>query len=498
VSEAVPENMAISSSHADLAGKAAQLALDEIGGASVAGHIDTVAAVRTFADSVDLWACPFGSSNNFPRSVAKRIGADPKTAVYEAVGGQTPQLLVGEYCEKLARGEAEMVLIAGGEAIANTRAAAKATEQPNWQEEIAGQLEDRGGDEEVLYSDDDINHGVAAPMQFYGLMENARRAQLGLSQEQYATEMGDCFAAISAVAANNPLSLDRNKYDAATLVTPTEKNALMVTPYTKHLIAKDRVNQAAALILTTVAKAEELGIPESQWVYLHGYANTSERKLLERPNIAHSEGMKQALLGALSCAGKSANDIGHFDIYSCFPIVVLEARDILGISKDDPRPLSQTGGLPFFGGPGNNYTTHGIAELVNTLRKHPGSFGMAYGNGGWMSKHACGIYSTQAPAGEWQPCDSTALQESIYAAPVTPIERQANGEAVVESYIVNYHRGTPLNCVVIARANSNGKRLYARSNMGEQEAIDIAMAGDVVGRTITVTANENDHHFAFA
>ena len=38
--------------------------------------------------------------------------------------------------------------------------------------------------------------------------------------------------------------------------------------------------------------------------------------------------------------------------------------DGLNISTLDPRGLTVTGGLPYFGGPGNNYVTHSIAEAV--------------------------------------------------------------------------------------------------------------------------------------
>ena len=47
--------------------------------------------------------------------------------------------------------------------------------------------------------------------------------------------------------------------------------------------------------------------------------------------------------------------------------------DMLGIPVDDPRPLTVTGGLPYHGGPGNNYSTHAIARMVERLRAKPGT-----------------------------------------------------------------------------------------------------------------------------
>ena len=58
------------------------------------------------------------------------------------------------------------------------------------------------------------------------------------------------------------------------------------------------------------------------------------------------------------------DDIDFFDLYSCFPSVVQITRDMLGIAEADPRELTVTGGLPYFGGPGNNYSMHAIASMM--------------------------------------------------------------------------------------------------------------------------------------
>ena len=47
--------------------------------------------------------------------------------------------------------------------------------------------------------------------------------------------------------------------------------------------------------------------------------------------------------------------------------------EALGIDGDDPRGLTLTGGLPYFGGPGNSYSLHAIAETVAEMRDKPGT-----------------------------------------------------------------------------------------------------------------------------
>ena len=64
-------------------------------------------------------------------------------------------------------------------------------------------------------------------------------------------------------------------------------------------------------------------------------------------------------------AGIGVDDVATFDLYSCFPFPVFVICEALGLAADDPRGLTLTGGLPYFGGPGNSYSLHGIAETVS-------------------------------------------------------------------------------------------------------------------------------------
>ena len=498
ITEAVPENLAMASSHADLAGKAAILALKDAQDATLAKHIDVIAAVKIFADSSPAHQAKTGRSNNFPRSIGKRIKAAPKVAIYDSVGGDSPQKLVTEFAEKLATRQCEMVLLAGGEAIANTKAAKKQKFQFDWTENLSGQLEDRGISSGKLGTAAEMQHQVMLPMQFYALMENARRGNLQQDLGTYAKDMGTTFSELSKVAAKNPYAIHQKEFDAKTLITPSKENPLIIAPYTKHLIAKDKVNQGAAVVLTTVGKAKELGIHQDKWVFLHGYSNTTERILLERKELGKSVAMEQAFIGALTHASKESQEIQHFDIYSCFPIVVSEAKSILGIKNGDPRPLTQTGGLPFFGGPGNNYTMHGIASLVETLRKDAGSFGMVYGNGGWMSKHAVGIYSTTPTQGEWKAQNSTSFQAIADASPKMEMEQSPYGEAILESYTVHYFKGFPVKAIIVGRLKTTNKRFYATTPMSDTETVQKLAKGDSLGRTIYVEAEPKGNRFAFS
>ena len=473
------------------------LALKDAKDNSLAKAIDVIAGVKTFSDSSPQHQAKTGRTNNFPRSIAKRIGANPKQAIYDSIGGDSPQKLVAEFAERLAVGECKLVLLAGGEAIANAKAIKKQKAQVDWTEKFDTPLEDRGRSGLRLITSAEISNQVILPMQFYALMENARRASLQQTKEEYAKEMGQAFSDLSKVAAKNPYAVDQTEYDVQTIITPTSKNGLIIAPYTKKLIAKDRVNQGAAVLMTTVGHAKELGISKDKWVFLHGYASTKDPILLERPSLGKSEGMEQALLGALSNAKKTAEDIQYFDIYSCFPIVVNESKRILNIKADDKRPLTQTGGLAFFGGPGNNYSMHAIASLVENLRKDKGSFGLVYANGGWMSKHSVGVYSTQAIEGDWTPSDSTPFQAKADEKPSVKMNRQPKGEAILETYTIHYFKGFPVKAIIVGRLKDSGERFYAGTQMADTETVQALAKKDLIGSTIFVEADPRGNRFAF-
>ena len=90
----------------DLAADAARAALADTGGdpAAIAAAIDTVAGIRQFEISSPAARAPLGRSDNYPRSVAGRIGAAPRRAILEVAGGRRPQHLVTELAAAIAGG----------------------------------------------------------------------------------------------------------------------------------------------------------------------------------------------------------------------------------------------------------------------------------------------------------------------------------------------------------------------------------------------------------
>lgn len=454
--------------------------------------IDTVAGVRQFEISTPRATAPLGRSDNYPRSVAARVGANPRRAILEVAGGQSPQHLITELAKTISQGEAGAVLIFGSEAISTTRALAGRDDAPDFSEEIGGTLDDRGYGLEGLSSKTQIEHGlIDAPSQ-YALFDNARRARLGLGHGEYAAAIGELFAPFTNVAAQNPFAAAPVERSAEELATITDRNRLIADPYPRFVVARDQVNQGAAVVLTSVEVARQQQIPEDRWVFLHGYADLREKNLLDRPDLSVSPAAIEASRAALERAGISVAQVSTFDLYSCFPIAVFNVSDGLGLSADDARGLTLTGGLPFFGGAGNNYSMHAVAETVARLRENPGTFGFVGANGGALSKYSVGVYSTVPRA--WYDWDDSELQNRLDAVPSFESVDVAAGTARIETFTIKQDRAGALLGIIVGRLDS-GQRFLATIDPDDSATLDLLMSDKPFGAPIRVT-NSGSHNYA--
>jgi len=475
----------------EIAAEAARRAVADAASAALLGRIDVIATTRTFEDSMP-GAAPFGKSDNFPRSVARRLGIDPPRAHWTIAGGNTPQKLVNAYAGALARGEAEAVLLCGGEAISTVRHHLTNGKKLDWSESVGGAVHDEGWGTHGMITRYAMMHRIVGAPAGYALLENARRWRRAESRTDYARKMAALFAPFSRVAADNPFSAAAQPaLSAAELLDVGERNRMIAEPYPQRLVARDQVNQGAALVLTTVETARSLGIPEDKWVYLHGHGDAVEREILDRPDLGAFPAAVHASRSAIEAAGIGLGDIAFFDFYSCFPIAVFSvAIDGLGLSPDDPRGFTVTGGLPYFGGPGNNYSMHAIATLVDKLRAAPGTYGFVGANGGYCSKYSVGIYATKPAIWRERAPSSVSV---VAAAPARA--QYADGAATLETYTVVFSKGAPSHAIVVGRLEATGERFLA--NAEDSPTLTRMLDEDPLGARIVVRSLGAGNRFAF-
>lgn len=478
-------------SAADIAAKACEVAIADAGG-DLRGKIGIVGAIRTVEDSVAV-PTPFGKPDKYPLAVTKRLGIEPAAAIFEKGGGQSPLTVIVDLAERLAAGKAVAALAFGSEAISTVRHLAAKGETRDWAETLEGEVEDHGRGLEGMISTYNISHGIAGAPAGYALFENGRRGRLGMNREDYAREMGRLFAPFTEVAAANPYSSAATEpMTAEEIATVGERNRMIAEPYRLKMVARDQVNQGAAVLITTVGEARKAGIDESKWMFIHGAALCYEPELPSRMDPGAFPSAELALKEALRMAGRTAGDMALFDFYSCFPTPVFAATDALGVAIDDPRGLTVTGGLPFFGGPGNNYSMHAIATMTERLREQPGRFGLVGLNGGMQSKYAAVVLSTEP--GEWPGLEHERLQEQRDEMPRPFVVRKANGWARIVTYTVTYAKGEPALAIIVGELDS-GERFLA--NSAGPEVLAKMVAEDPLGARIYVTSIDEGNRFAF-
>ena len=447
--------------------------------------IDTLAVVRAYTDSLRKPFDPFGKAKNFPAAVIEAASLSPKRTIYSTAGGEQPQSLVNELSEDIARGDIRMAMITGGEALATLKTALKKQLALDWSSEADADIEERGAQTDFISMYEMVN-GMGLPPQTYAAMEQALRARLGMSKAQYLNYMGGICAGLSKTAQQNPYSQYPQAKSAEFLATASKDNYPICDPYLKWHIAQDGVNQASTLILTSVGYAKELGIDPGQWIYLHGYSDVKEKLVSERPDLSKSKALELAISGAISSAGIAAGDIAYRDIYSCFPIVVHLASEVLGLDPVSDQ-MSMTGGLSFFGGAGNNYSTHAIATVVEKLRQDKQAYGLVLANGGFMSKQSAGVYSAKMPQA-WAESSSEALQTKVDAQPECKLLNE-DCTAVIEAYTVRHDRNGITHAYLFAR-NDQGRVMAAvpadhRATMQALHKFD-----NPVGQTVNIIHRE--------
>ncbi len=463
-----------------------------------ASAIDTIAAVRTFEDSIPGDHHPHGHNTNLPGTIARDLGAAPQRAIYDTVGGQSPQALANEIAARIHAGEIDCALIAGAEASRASKTARKHGVELDWADGDGLAIEDRGMGERLL-SRYEIKHGLVKPAYFYALFENAMAARDRETRSQRRATMSALLTKFAAVAATNPYAQFPTPRSADFLSQPSADNYPFADPYLKWHMAQDAVNQGAAMLIMSEAKADALGVAPAKRVYLHGGGEASDSHVSLRPKLDGSSAMDAAINRALTQAGKTSADMHAFDLYSCFPCAVFSALSVLGIAHEtETRPLTMTGGLPFFGGPGNNYSLHAIASMAGHLRAAPGQFGLVLANGGWMSKQAAGVWSATRPrtyAPIMPPADTSQtpsiplLSPSHSASAALP-----SATGAVETYTLVHAKSAPVGAIIFARTDS-GERFIA---VAAPDAMARLLADESpVGSPVTITAKDEVNTFSF-
>lgn len=455
--------------------QAARLAFADAQCAGLPSRVDSVRVVNMLSGA---------AYHDPPQRLAERLGLPAGERRYTAIGGNGPQWLINSAADDIAAGRCRIALIAGGEALHALRLAARQGVELEWTRG-SGRAETVGDDRQGSHQDE-WSYGLQMPTQIYPLFEVALRAREHRPPAEHQAHLARLCASLAAVAATHPNAWFRDGKSAAQIGTLSSVNRMVAYPYPKYMTSILDVDQAAAVVVTSVAEARALAIPESRWVYVHGAGEANDIWYLkDRVDYWSSPGMAEAYRQALEQAAIPPSSLDHVDLYSCFPVAVQMGARLLGFPTDGTRPLTVTGGLPYFGGAGNNYALHAVATMVDRLRKRPGALGMVSALGWYLTKHAVGVYGSAPPTRPWARSSPKERQPAIDALPHPEFVNAATGGGAVETYTVLHDRdGAPREGVVVVRCD-DGRRTLALME-SSQDVFDLFETEEMVGASGTL------------
>ncbi|HKA28931.1 MAG TPA: acetyl-CoA acetyltransferase, partial [Candidatus Binatia bacterium] len=222
------------------------------------------------------------------------------------------------------------------------------------------------------------------------------------------------------------------------------------------------VNQGAALVVASESAARRLGVPEDRWVWPWAAADVAEHWFLsDRATFHELPGMRRAAGELLASVDLDVRTVSHLDLYGCFPIAPRLSAAMLGLDPGTSRPLTVTGALPWFGGPGNDYATHAVAAVMERLRAKRDDTALVHALGWNCTKHGLAVYGGRRPARGWQRAGGPALQEWVASQPRATVMQDPAGRGALETYTVVHGRdGAAERGVAIGRLD-DGRRFVA-------------------------------------
>lgn len=427
----------------DLMLQATRLAGQDAGGAHTLAGVGRIAVPR------GRW-----HYTNPAGEIARAIGAASATTVLAGVG-LLQQSLMGDACCRIASGEIDSALVAGGDAgyriLRARQLGVRATErqQADAPDEL---LEPK----DALLHPAELRAGIRMPAALYAILESAWRAKNQTPVDVHRRQLGAMYQRFSEVAQDNPHAWRRKSFTALEISEASNHNPMQAFPYTRLHCASWNVDQAAALLFCSVAKAQALGIAPAQWIYpLASVESNHMVPVSARADLTECVGARLTARAALDAADMEVSALDLIELYSCFPIAVEAYAQELGMTQS--RDLTVTGGMPFAGGPFNNYVLQATCRMASLIREGRGRTGLVSSVSGILTKQGLGIWAAKRPATGFAFRDVSS--ETARLTKTTSVAQDFHGLGVVAGYTVLHDKNEAPRALVLADTASDSRAL---------------------------------------
>jgi acetyl-CoA C-acetyltransferase len=417
-----------------------------------AGHPELLRSADAILVPRGFWGYPDPG-----RLVGEQLGASGARTLLAELGVLQTSLF-GRAGQAIQRGDAEIVLVTGGEAKYRMRRAQVAGGQAPTTPQPGAQPDELLKPAADIMHPLEISRDLVMPVRQYAVMESALRHAQKLGVAEHRRQVAELWARFNEVAIGNPAAWYPAPVSAQT-IEGGAGNPMLAFPYTKLHCSRWNVDQAAGLVFTSVARARAAGIPKERWVFLRAVAESNHMvPLIERKLLHRSPGFAAAGRAACADAGLTPDEIAHVELYSCFPAAVRIQALELGISES--RALTVGGGMTFAGGPLNNFVLQAAVKLAEVLRADPGSHGLLDAVSGMMTKQGVSLWSTRP--GESGFAYRDVSQQVARDLPTVSVVEGSQGVAQVAGYTVIHGASGPERGVAYCDL-PDGRRALAES-----------------------------------
>jgi len=449
--------------------------------ANDAGNPAILGAIETIAVQKGSW-----KYSDPGRLLARALGCpDAKTVLSDL--GVLQVMTFFELCEAIANGKQQVGVVTGGEARYRelrsmiSGEAVVDTLQTDEKPDVFYDIPD------PFMSVLDDKRGVWSPGEYYALAHSALRHHQGLTHEQCRRKIAQLYSGFSEVAANNPNAWSHDPVSVEEILSIDKKNAMIAFPYSKKVMSQWNVNQAVGILVCSAAKARELGIDESRWIYPMAASLNKKVTLLVQKQALHTNpGTVISGKRLFEVVGLTPNNIDMAELYSPFASAVEASK--IDLQLPDACPINISGSMAYAGGPFNHGGVDSLARMAEVLRESPRGdrkIGLVNNLSGMFGKHGCCLLSNQPSDKTFtyiDVSDEVALVEK--ALPLA--DENYAGKATIIAYTVMFNKAD-ISHIIAYCETPEGKRTVVR---GEDKALaEKMMQQEFIGKLVNISAD---------
>ncbi|MCY4045694.1 MAG: hypothetical protein OXE99_11510 [Cellvibrionales bacterium] len=415
-------------------------------------HLEAI--ILSEVDAISVCQGMWGFNN--PAALMKEaVGATNAETIFQKIG-VLQQDVISEACLAIQSGKKSFCLVAGGEAkYRDLMAGIHQITLPS----VEAQSEpDRLVEpEQELWLSAETDAGLGMPVGYYALMDSVYQKDHSLTVEQHRHRVAELYHDFSDVAASNPDAWKQQVVEADDIKNASDKNPMLAFPYTKRHNSSWNVDQASAILICSTEKATALGVDQKHWIF--PVAATASNHMLavsEREHLARCPGAEEAAKALYELSNMAPVAIDLVELYSCFPVGVLSFVDALGL--EGRSSLTTTGGMPFAGGPLNNYVIQSTVKTLELLESINKVTALVSNISGMNTKQGLFLYSKNYQPFQYQDVTEKVAQVQTKKTVLTDYQ----GQATIVASTVLFQKNTAERVVVIAE-NESGERVVAYS-----------------------------------